>query len=130
MYAKTRLEPEERKEIVMNIYLPADFRKEKIVLLFQFENSEGDRFGDAMIGIIDVDLPLNDAQEIFSSKPIRQSQMIDDNILYHVASKLMDKGYGSFDRCLQVSKACKGNEIDAEEVLSTLIFKEFKKQVE
>ena len=51
------------KDVVMNIYIPADFKREKIVLLFQFETSEGDRFGDPMIWIIDIDLPLEENEE-------------------------------------------------------------------
>ena len=45
------------REVVMNVYLPNEFRQEKVVLLFQFQDGEGIRFGDVMIGIIDVDLP-------------------------------------------------------------------------
>ena len=78
LFTKTRLQPGESREIVMNIYLPADFKREKIVLLFQFENSEGDRFGEPMIGIIDVDLPLEDSLDLGQSIPrknsIKQSQ--------------------------------------------------------
>ena len=48
----------------MNVYLPTTLKKEKIILFFQFENSEGLRFGDCMIGIIDIDLPLAELSEI------------------------------------------------------------------
>ena len=58
----------------MNIYIPADFKNEKIVLLFQFENSDGDRFGDPMIGIIDVDLPI-DEPEIIEGKASRKNSI-------------------------------------------------------
>ena len=54
----------------MNVYLPSEFKSEKIVLLFQFENSEGERFGEALIGIIDVDLPLEEQDE---SRPRKNS---------------------------------------------------------
>ncbi len=86
---KTRLQPNEVKDLVMNLYLPADFKSEKVVLLFQFENAEGDRFGDSMIGIIDIDLPME--EDIFGGpamrkSSIKQSQFIDDDILYLVAS--------------------------------------------
>jgi len=53
--------------------------------------------------------------------------MIDDNQLYQMASSLMDEGYGTFDRCIQVVKACKGDIYGSKQVLSKLIFKEFKK---
>ena len=43
------------------------------------------------------------------------------------ASALNDEGYGTFDRCYQVAKACKGDIVEAKKTLSTLIFKEFKK---
>jgi Ig-like domain from next to BRCA1 gene len=87
LYTKTRLLPGETREVVMNIYLPSEFKSEKIVLLFQFENSEGERFGEALIGIIDVDLPLEEQDESRPRKnSIKQSQQIDANILYQVAS--------------------------------------------
>mmetsp|Transcript_35347 Transcript_35347/g.26353 ORF Transcript_35347/g.26353 Transcript_35347/m.26353 type:complete len:131 (+) Transcript_35347:1101-1493(+) len=130
MYTKTRLGEEEVKEVTMTIYLPAQFYKAKVVLFFQFEDEEGDRFGDALIGIIDVDLPLDEDNEMLREQAVRKSSLIDENIIYAVASKLMDKGYGSFERCIQVVKACKGNEIEAEEVLTKLIFKEYKKQID
>jgi hypothetical protein len=44
----------------MNVYLPHDYPKEKVVLFFQFENGEGKQFGEPLIGIIDVDLPEDD----------------------------------------------------------------------
>ena len=91
-YTKARLQPNEIREVVMNVYLPSNFKSEKVVLLFQFENSEGERFGDPMIGIIDVDLPLEDEidnDDIFCRNPkkerknsIKQSQMINDEVLY------------------------------------------------
>jgi hypothetical protein len=62
LYTKTRLQPNETRQIVLNVYLPANFKSEKIVLLFQLENAEGERFGDPMIGIIDVDLPLDEEE--------------------------------------------------------------------
>jgi hypothetical protein len=51
-----------------------------------------------------------------------------DDLIYETASTLTDQGYGSFDRCLQVYKACKGDLTETKRVLSKLIFKEFKKQ--
>lgn len=88
-----------------------------------------------MIVIIDVDLPIEDESppkgkdgKAVRKNSIKQSQQIDDDVLYQVASKLMDEGYGSFDRCLAVAKACKGDIFEAEQVLSKLIFKEFKKE--
>jgi hypothetical protein len=39
--------------------------------------------------------------------------MIDDDLLYLVASQLHDEGYGTFDRCISVAKACKGDKIEA-----------------
>lgn len=44
----------------MHVYLPNDFHQEKIVLLFQFEDSDGNKFGDPLIGIIDVDISDED----------------------------------------------------------------------
>ena len=44
----------------MNVYLPNDFHQEKIVLLFYFEDSDGNKFGDPLIGIIDVDISDDD----------------------------------------------------------------------
>jgi hypothetical protein len=51
-----------------------------------------------------------------------------DEFIYQSAAKLSDKGYGSFDRCLQVFRACKGDFEETEKVLSKLIFKEYKKE--
>jgi hypothetical protein len=53
--------------------------------------------------------------------------MIEDNKLYLMASALTDEGYGAFERCIQVLKACKGDMYESKKVLSKLIFKEFKK---
>lgn len=53
--------------------------------------------------------------------------MIDEGVLMYTASTLCDEGYGSFERCMQVAKACKGDLDEAKKVLSKLIFKEFKK---
>ena len=50
--------------------------------------------------------------------------VIDEDKLYSIASILTDEGFGSFDRCITVAKACKGNIDDARDVLSKLIFKE------
>ncbi len=52
---------------------------------------------------------------------------MDEDKLYSIASILTDEGYGSFDRCITVAKACKGDVEEARSVLSKLIFKEFKK---
>jgi len=94
----------------MNVYLPHDYAKEKVVLFFQFEDRDGNRFGEPLIGIIDIDLPEDDMIENLrpvesSSKfekknPIKQSSLIDDNILYQIACTLTDEGYGTFERCL------------------------------
>lgn len=54
---KHQMKPNKIKEISLTVYIPANFDKEKIVLLFQFEDSNADRFGDPMIGIIDIELP-------------------------------------------------------------------------
>jgi hypothetical protein len=72
-----------------------------------------------MIGIIDVDLPLEEPEDNLGvsktrKNSIKQSQQIDDNILYQVASQLEEEGYGSFDRCISVAKACKGDVHEAE----------------
>jgi hypothetical protein len=47
-----------------------------------------------------------------------------------MASILTDEGYGSFDRCLSMMRACKGDIEEAKKVLSKLIFKEFKKKAD
>jgi hypothetical protein len=37
-----------------------------------------------------------------------------DDLIYETASTLTDQGYGSFDKCLQVYKACKGDLAETE----------------
>jgi hypothetical protein len=44
------------------------------------------------------------------------------------ASRMADEGFGEFERCFQIIKACKGNEEEAKKMLSQLIFKEHKKK--
>ena len=44
--------------------------------------------------------------------------MIDDGVLYDTAFSLSEEGYGSFERCLSVAKACKGEKEEAKKVLS------------
>ena len=51
-----RLKPNEITEVNVTVYIPKDISIDKIILLFQFENENGDRFGDSLIGIIDIDL--------------------------------------------------------------------------
>jgi len=38
------------------VYLPEKINKDKIILLFQFESEGKHRFGDYMVGIIDIGL--------------------------------------------------------------------------
>ena len=47
---------------------------------------------------------------------------VDDDALYGMASKLSDKGYGNFDKCLSVLIAQGGDMKRAEEKLSNLMF--------
>ena len=47
---------------------------------------------------------------------------VDDDVLYGLASKLSDKGYGNFDKCLTVLTAHGGDMQKAEEKLSNLMF--------
>ena len=91
-----------------------------------------------MIAVIDIDeevleedfIPnVNESSAVVnrSNSFLKKSVLLDEDNLYQTASALADEGYGSFDRCLIVAKACKGDIAEAKKVLSKLIFKEFKK---
>ena len=47
-----------------------------------------------------------------------------DNGYLQIASNMTELGYGEFERCLKVLKACKGDEEEAKNTLSGIIFKE------
>lgn len=55
LFAKTALKPNETKHIFLNLYLPKTFKKEKVVLLLQFETPNAERFGEPFIVIVDID---------------------------------------------------------------------------
>jgi hypothetical protein len=55
---KKRLKPGKVKEVIMNVYIPKEFLSSKVVLFFQFEDEEGQWFGQPLIGIIDIDQPV------------------------------------------------------------------------
>ena len=48
---------------------------------------------------------------------------LDEEVLYNKASILSDSGFGTFELCYSVLKACKGNEVAAKKELTNLIFK-------
>ena len=43
---------------------------------------------------------------------------------YKQASELCDKGFGTFERCIQIMGVCKGNVQEAEKILSKFMLKE------
>jgi exonuclease VII small subunit len=51
---------------------------------------------------------------------------LDEGLVYDLSLQLSDRGFGSFERCQQVVKACKGDIKEAEKVLSKIMVKEFK----
>ena len=55
------LNPSEVKEIEISFYIPSNMNKDKIVLLFQLETPSGERFGDSMIAIIDIGIPIEES---------------------------------------------------------------------
>ena len=52
--------------------------------------------------------------------------MAADESYYAIAFDMSDKGFGSFDRCLQIMIACNGNKKESEKILSKLMMKEAK----
>lgn len=56
---KVSLKPNKIREIIITIYFPANFNKDKLILLFQFETPSGEIFGESLIGIVDVDYDAN-----------------------------------------------------------------------
>ena len=102
--------------------------------MFQFESSEGERFGDPMIGVIDIenvegelessDMPLQKSQSI------RKSSYVNEDELYPQAHYMSEKGYGPFEKCLQMLKACKGNYEEATETISKLMLVQYSQQEE
>lgn len=56
--------------------------------------------------------------------PPSSSIQVKEEQLYEQAFALADKGYGDFDKCLNVLKSSNGNQMEAEKILSQLIFNE------
>ena len=69
---------------------------------------------------------------MLDNKPYHKDSIMSASIhikeekIYEEASKMSDKGYGSFERCAQILMACKGNLQEAEKILSKLMIKENK----
>lgn len=55
------LKPQEVKEIEISIYIPKNIKKDKVVLLFYLETEAGELFGDSLIAIIDIGMPLEES---------------------------------------------------------------------
>jgi hypothetical protein len=56
------------KKLEISFYLPSSIEKHKIIFLFQFETKLGEMFGDSLIAIIDIGIPL-------------EQSMVDDDII-------------------------------------------------
>jgi hypothetical protein len=52
--------------LVVKVYIPEGINRENLVLMFFLENSQKERFGDAMIGIIDI-IPTKEQLEIIEA---------------------------------------------------------------
>ena len=57
---------------------------------------------------------------------IGKTEVSVDESYYAIAFDMSDKGFGSFDRCLQILIACNGNKNESEKILSKLMMKEAK----
>ncbi len=129
MYPRTLLHPNDMMMLTVLVQLPEDCKdKKKILLAFAFQDSDHDECGERMFGIIDI---VNDQQEdderssLADSEPFRRASEDDNEYLYGLASELNEDGYGEFNRCLLMLKACKGNVDEAKMSLSNLVFEEF-----
>jgi len=119
-----RLKPGEIQQLEVHVSLPTDLKgKDKLIMLLGFEDAERYRFGHICVGIIDIEGEEN----VFEvSSLAEEGKPQEENVLFQGASQLADEGYGEFSRCLQVLRACKGSLDEARQVLSEIMFKEFK----
>lgn len=81
-----------------------------------------------MFGIIDLIQPaeksaFEESALQDSSLPLKSER--DEEYMYGIASELNEEGYGNFNRCLIMLKACKGDVDEAKKALSNLVFEEF-----
>ena len=134
--------PKEFVSLNVSLYIPSNAQMDKIILQLRLMTDKNQPFGDYLIGIIDLDPSLSvDQSVLFEKNNIDKHGLnilcldtkqtsgggeLEEGKVYELAIQLSEKGFGTFERCQQMIKACKGNLKEAQKVLSSLMVKEFK----
>jgi len=78
--------------------------------------------------LVCIDLEEREPEEIssFADEKLIKQESLDESTLFELASRMVDDGYGTFERCLQILKASKGNVEEAQKALSGIMFSQYK----
>ena len=89
-------------------------------------------FGEQMVAVLHIRAPSLQgnpdviASTDFSKRPVHSSHKLvdvnDEHYMFTFASQLSDQGFGSFEDCLTVLAACKGDLKQAQKQLSRIMF--------
>ena len=111
----------------IQIYIPPITEETELTITFSFTTPKLQPFGERMVAKISVvqdDLDDLDLVTDRTDESYRELvKTIPEDQLYGMASQLSDNGYGTFDECLTVLAAQKGDMQKSQKLLSNLMFK-------
>lgn len=59
LFIQEKVQPDKIMDVTVTVVIPNEVAKDKVVLLFQFETTQGHRFGEPMVALIDISLNMD-----------------------------------------------------------------------
>lgn len=134
--AVCELRPKTEGTLQMTIELPSDYKSDHLLVLFKLRSETGVYFGASLLVVIKVNhrqkpcvslkqslfQNLTDINEINSV--VKHSKRCDshtDHDLFQLAEMLSQRGHGTFNRCLLVVRAMRGDYSKSESFLDKIL---------